>query len=364
MSETLARKAMRGAYRGVVGSAVLAALPFRTRDTLSVFYGGARPGDFGGTLVKVRLLQRRFPERRVGFSLIYMLSNAIYLPQFAVDALRASGVPVVLNQNGVFYRGWFPEGWERENARMARVHSVADHVFYQSEFCRRTAERFLGLRQGSSEILYNGVDTDVFVPRAASRADAPFTFVTTGKFDTAMGYRLTSAIDGLAAARRGGLDVRLDIAGLMSTDVAAAAHAQIARLGVVDAVGIKGAYTGSQAPAIYQSADAYLMTKHNDPCPNAVLEALACGLPVLYSASGGVPEQVGDEAGVGLPVSETFEENVTPDPVVMAEGMARVIQGRAAMAQAARERAVARFDLKDWLNRHDIVFHQQLKKAS
>jgi glycosyltransferase involved in cell wall biosynthesis len=106
------------------------------------------------------------------------------------------------------------------------------------------------------------------------------------------------------------------------------------------------------------------MTKHNDPCPNAVLEALACGLPVLYSASGGVPEQVGDRAGVGLPVPETFEEDVTPDPVAMAEGMARVIAGRAGMAQAARERAVARFDLKDWLNRHDAVFHQQLKKTS
>ena len=162
----------------------------------------------------------------------------------------------------------------------------------------------------------------------------------------------------------GGLDVQLDIAGIMSLDVAAAAHAQIGRLGLSEAVRIKGPYTGTQAPAIYQAADAYLMTKHNDPCPNAVLEALACGLPVLYSASGGVPEQVGDRAGIGLPVPETFEEDVTPDPDAMAEGMARVIQGRAGMAQSARERAVARFDLKDWLNRHDAVFHSQLKKTS
>jgi glycosyltransferase involved in cell wall biosynthesis len=364
MTETLRRKAMRAAYRCAVGTATLAALPFRRLDELAVFYAGARPGDFGGTLVKVRLLQARFPQRRFGFSLVYMLSNAIYLPQFAVDAVRAAGVPVVLNQNGVFYRGWFPNGWERENARMAQVHAAADHVFYQSEFCRRSAERFLGPRAGSSEILYNGVDTDFFVPWTGPRLDRPFTFVTTGKFDTAMGYRLTSAIDGLAAARRGGLDVRLDIAGVMSPDVAITAHAQIGRLGVSDAVSLKGPYSGSQAPAIYQAADAYLMTKHNDPCPNAVLEALACGLPVLYSASGGVPEQVGDRAGIGLPVPETFEVDVTPDPTAMAEGMARVIHGRAAMAQAARERAVACFDLKDWLNRHDAVFHQQLKKTS
>ena len=54
-----------------------------------------------------------------------------------------------------------------------------------------------------------------------------------------------------------------------------------------------GAYNASKAPAIYQAADAYLMMKYNDPCPNTVLEALASGLPVLYSASGGVPELVG-----------------------------------------------------------------------
>ena len=61
---------------------------------------------------------------------------------------------------------------------------------------------------------------------------------------------------------------------------------------------------------------------------------------------------------------ETFEEDVTPDPVAIAEGMARVMQGRADMALAARQRAVGRFDLTDWLARHDAVFHQHLKKTS
>ncbi len=288
------KDALRAGYRAAIGAAACALLPLRARDgKIAVFYGGARAGDFGGTLVKVRLLQSRFPEHRIGFSLLYMLSNAIYLPPAVINRIRSAGVPLVLNQNGVFYPGWYPHGWERENARMAAVHAVADHVFYQSEFCRRCAEKFLGPRSGTSEILYNAMDTTHFVPRETPAPAGPFIFLVTGKFGSSTAYRLSSSIAGLAAARAGGLDVRLEIAGVVEPAVLSAAQAEVDALGVGTSVTFLGPYNGAQAPAIYQAADAYLMTKHNDPCPNAVLEAMACGLPVLYSASGGVPEQVG-----------------------------------------------------------------------
>lgn len=370
MAETPLRKAVRSLYRGVVGAATMAALPLHARDRrVAVYYGGARAGDHGGTLVKVRLLQGRYPERRIGFSLVYMLSNAIYLPQRVIDRFRAVGVPVVLNQNGVFYPGWYRDGWEAENARMAGVHAAADHVFYQSEFCRRCAEKFLGSRSTPSEVLYNGVDTGYFVPAAESAiveksTHAPFTFLVTGKLDAAIGYRLTSSIAGIAAARRGGLDVRLDMAGVVDPGVRARAQAQIDALALGDAVSFAGPYSWKQAPGIYQSADAYLMTKHNDPCPNAVLEAMSCGLPILYSGSGGVPELVGDEAGIGLPVPATFEEDVAPDAASIAEGMSRIIQYRVAQGAAARQRAVERFDLSKWFDRHDAVFQRCLKDVA
>ena len=44
--------------------------------------------------------------------------------------------------------------------------------------------------------------------------------------------------------------------------------------------------------------DVYVAASRNDPCSNALLEALACGLPAVYLASGGHPELVGDG---GLP---------------------------------------------------------------
>lgn len=353
---------VRNAYRAAIGAWVLAALPFRgSPDNISVFYGGARPGDLGGTLVKVRLLHTRFPEHRRAFSLFYLLSNALYVPHRVLGAVKAKGLPIVLNQNGVFYPGWHSTGWERENARMAKVHALADHVFYQSEFCRRCAERFLGARPARSEILYNGVNTDAFTPHAKDRSCGPFRFLVTGKIGASTAYRLTSSLDGLAMARKGGLDVAMTIAGYVEPQVLSAAQARAAALGIAKSIRFLGAYNASNAPAIYQAADAYLMMKYNDPCPNTVLEALASGLPVLYSASGGVPELVGADAGVGLALPVTFDQDLTPSAEAIAQGMQRVIVGAEPMAVAGRRRALERFTLRTWLARHEAVFHSVLR---
>jgi glycosyltransferase involved in cell wall biosynthesis len=56
--------------------------------------------------------------------------------------------------------------------------------------------------------------------------------------------------------------------------------------------------TADVADALRRS-DVYLAPSRNDPCSNALLEALACGLPAVFRASGGHPELVG-EAGVGF----------------------------------------------------------------
>jgi glycosyltransferase involved in cell wall biosynthesis len=44
---------------------------------------------------------------------------------------------------------------------------------------------------------------------------------------------------------------------------------------------------------ILRQHDVYITASQNDPCSNAVIEALACGLPVLYRNDGGHPELVG-----------------------------------------------------------------------
>jgi glycosyltransferase involved in cell wall biosynthesis len=359
--DPLLKSLLRSGWRAALLAQTLAATPLSGGGGgPRVFYGGARAGNVGGPLVKVKRLKEYFPEHAWTFNLVYALSNAPYLSAAALDWLRWRKIPIVLNQNGVFYPGWYAGDWKGMNAVMARAYHRADHVFWQSDFCRRAADRFLGQRQGPGEVLFNAIDTRRFRP-AEARPERPFSFLVTGKIDAHIAYRLEATVAGLAAARAAGLDARLIVAGWVADAARAAAEDRIAQLGLKGAVTFTGAYTQEGAPAVYQSADAYVMTKYLDPCPNTVLEALACGLPVLYSASGGVPELVGAEAGVGLPLPEEWEAIHAPTAEAIGEGMLAVAKTAPAMSVAARARAVAEFDIAPWIDRHARIFRSLLE---
>lgn len=364
-NDTLLRTALRAGYRAACSMVVLANMLVPRYSKLAVHYGGARVGDVGGPLVKVRRLREHFPEVRFRFSLVYLLSNTPYLSSLALSALKLRKVPIVYNQNGVYYGAWYEGDWERENAQMAQAYHAADWVFYQSEFCQRAANLFLGERKGGGEVLYNAVDTRHYSPRDNwTTPGERYTFLITGKINRHLAYRIESAIEGLHYARAHGLDARVKIAGVVDADVVDNVNALRERLGLrEDQLVFSGYYSQSEAPDVYRSADAYIMTKYNDPCPNVVLEALSCGLPVIYSASGGVPELVGSDAGVGLscPLDDWVHLHA-PSGEDVGKGMVEVARRHAEFSATARQRAVAKFDLIHWINRHREVFTSLLSE--
>ncbi len=355
------KRMARAAWRSTLeASVLLASRADSSPSTARVFYGGARAGDLGGPLVKVKRLRECFPEYRWGYNTVYVLSNAPYLSANALRQLKQKGAQIVHNQDGVFYPAWYAGDWQAENARMAAAYHVADYVFWQSDFCRRAAERFLGHREGPGEILYNAIDTRRFAPDAVPRRNGRITFLVTGKIGRHLTYRLTNSVEGLAEAIDLGLDADLTIAGLVAPEAQAAVQEVAKARGITDRVRQLGPFSQMQAPEIYRSAHAYVMTKYLDPCPNTVIEALACGLPIVYSASGGVPELVGTDAGVGVSVPEEWDRIHVPDPKQLGRAMLEVSANLPDMAAAARSRALERFDIASWLERHRVVFNTLL----
>ena len=66
------------------------------------------------------------------------------------------------------------------------------------------------------------------------------------------------------------------------------------RLGIGGRVRFLGAMPQERLAAVYNAADVLVLASAREGYPNVLLEALACGTPVVATAVGGVPEIVRD----------------------------------------------------------------------
>jgi len=81
---------------------------------------------------------------------------------------------------------------------------------------------------------------------------------------------------------------------------AAALRARAVALDVADAVTFVGSVPQGDTPAFYRAADVFALSSDFDNSPNAILEAMACGLPVVATNVGGVRDFVTERAGGAL----------------------------------------------------------------
>ena len=335
--------------------------PGRRRPGLRVSYGWDRipaPGEpAAGGSGKAQRLSSRFPSSPADFTLLYLGSS--WLPRDLRPLLwsaRRRRAPVVLNQDGVGYPGWVGPRLEEVNGPLRRALEGADHVLFQSAFSKDSADEFLGEPRGGWEILPNAVDVDVFTPAPRPPQHGPVLLLGG---DQTQAYRLELALETLALLASSYEDVQLLVAGRLVVP----AEPLVERLGLRGRVELIGRYAQRDAPDLIRRAHVLLHTKVNDPCPSTVIEARACGVPVVYPSSGGTVELVADEAGIGVPHPISWERDEPPAPEALADAVGRVLADRERYAAAARRRAIERYALAPWLDRHEELFRSLVQSA-
>ena len=86
-------------------------------------------------------------------------------------------------------------------------------------------------------------------------------------------------------------------------------------------------FTQDEAAELYRAHHILLHPKYLDPCPTVVIEALASGLPIVASGSGGLPELVPSSCGELIPAPLSWEELVTPTGEQLAAAVEALLPG-------------------------------------
>lgn len=336
-------------------------------DKTAVSYAFIAPG--AGTIarggrVKLSYLSKVFPENGYCSNILYLVSSALP-PHFEtwIYKFKKKGAKIVLNQNGVIYEGCYGPGWEVLNRPLKKALYAADYVIYQSKFCKMSADLFLGKVTAPTDIVYNAVDTSFFTP-SRNRSDSSRLVILLGGNQYEL-YRLEIALRTVAIIKKKISDVKLLITGKLcwTGDAGEAKRILdnlIRQLKIKENVELIGTYLQNEAPDIFRRAHILIHPKYNDPCPTVVIEAMACGLPVVYSCSGGVPELVGSDAGIGIDAELNWERKVIPDPELLSQAILKVNEKRKTFSEAARERAEKLFDINIWIEKHRTVFQKML----
>jgi N-acetyl-alpha-D-glucosaminyl L-malate synthase BshA len=203
-------------------------------------------------------------------------------------------------------------------------------------------------------VIYNFVDTERYAPRPASPARARFAKPGEKILLHVSNFRpVKRPLDVIAvfAAIARKVPARLLLVGEGPELHRAEEFAE--KLGLSDRVRSLG--QRSDIERIVPCADLFLLPSESESFGLAALEAMACGVPPLASRVGGLPEVVEDGvSGVLCPVGAVDE--------MAARGLEllRDERAHAAMAKAARERAVERFDRSLWIGEYETAYRELL----
>jgi len=242
-----------------------------------------------------------------------------------VALLRALGKPHVLTLHG----GELPRFAERWPRRVRRLLAAAAAVTTPSAYLQQS----MGASRGDLMLVPNALELAryPFRIRAPARPRLIWLRAFHALYNPSLAPRVVA---GLVAEYP---DVELTMVGPDRGDGALeASRREAIRLGVQEHIRWVGAVPKREVPVWMDRGDIFLNTTNVDNTPVSVLEALACGLCVVSTSAGGMPDLVRDgEEALLVPLD---------DAAAMTAAVAHVLRDRAharSLSLSARARAAA-----------------------
>jgi glycosyltransferase involved in cell wall biosynthesis len=220
---------------------------------------------------------------------------------------------------------------------------IATHILYQSEFSRQWWDDRYGKVPVPFSVVPNGVDLTEYRPDARSMLppEPCRLLVVEGNLGSGYDMGLANAIR-LAEVLADKYNFKMEI---MVVGRITAGHKALVESQSGVPILWAGLVPHKQIPGIDRSAHLLFSADLNPACPNSVIEALACGLPVVAFDTGAMNELVLGDSGRLVPYGGNPWNLDQPDIPALAEAAAQILKHRQQFSIAARSHAEAALGL-------------------
>ena len=227
---------------------------------------------------------------------------------------------------------------------------IATKIIYQSKFSKDWWEDWYGIPRASSTIIHNGVDLNAYSPgRTASPTYPPYKLlIVEGNLGGGYDMGLDNAIqlaDTLNTEHN--LPVELIVVGRINDE-----HKSQVQSRARVPVNWMGAVARERIPEIDRSAHLLFSADLNPACPNSVIEAMACGLPVIAFDTGALNELVLNDSGRLVPYGGDPWKIEQPDIPTLANAAVGILKDQARFSKNARAQAESALGLEQMTDRY------------
>lgn len=215
----------------------------------------------------------------------------------------------------------------------------ADRVIYQSQFIKTWWEDWYGVSSALASVIINGVDLDFYNPNGEH--ERPNNIYRMLLLEGSLARGLNSGLfHGVALAEKLAekFPIEVVVAGTVDETTQTKLQSKVP-------VKFLGTVPRENIPHLIRSSHLMYCAEVNPPCPNSVIESLACGLPVIGFDSGSLKELVGDSAGVIVSYGANPWKLETPDISGLALSASEVLMKQDQFRMSARKRAESEFGL-------------------
>ncbi len=230
---------------------------------------------------------------------------------------------------------------------MRRAFRASSAVICNSREMAAFAGRHYGLPGSLATVVYNGVDTDRFVP--ARQVSEGRRVGTVGRIEEQKNLDMFMEVAASLVSEEAGAVFEIVGEGSLRSYY----ETKASTLGLGGSVCFRG--TTADIPSFLASLNQFWLTSKWEGTPNVVLEAMAAGVPVLATSVGGVPEIV-EDGGCGY----LFEPGDSEGFSRAALAVLGDSELRSRLGERGRELALERFSLAAMVSATEKVYESVL----